>query len=333
MGYRVVRNELYHHGIKNQRWGERNGPPYPLDKETHSKIVRSKNDSKKKKSNNKEQIKSRGLNPEQAEKIGKALKYATIGVGLAGGTYLAYKYGAIDKIEKIPGLLTKRKSDIIPVAKRLMIEAKEETDLVLKSDTEIHRMASIANSKLKDASYVSYEKLDRIFYKYGLRDWSKTGKRYDVSIKLDRDIVGPNRKKAEEIFNNIWVNDETFRKDIENTLIRQLKQAGYSEEKAIQKASIMMYEDYFRSSMRTLVIQDSPSTKKMIDEYIKRGYDYIEDYVDKGHISNNPIVLLKPERFSKIVKQTQVNTSNKSNRKLAKRLLVDGNHPGAYGWS
>lgn len=24
-------NELYHHGILNQKWGEQNGPPYPLD--------------------------------------------------------------------------------------------------------------------------------------------------------------------------------------------------------------------------------------------------------------------------------------------------------------
>lgn len=26
-----MRNDLYHHGIKGQKWGVRNGPPYPLD--------------------------------------------------------------------------------------------------------------------------------------------------------------------------------------------------------------------------------------------------------------------------------------------------------------
>lgn len=31
------RNELYHHGIKNQRWGVRNGPPYPLTPEARRK--------------------------------------------------------------------------------------------------------------------------------------------------------------------------------------------------------------------------------------------------------------------------------------------------------
>ena len=25
-------DELYHHGIKGQKWGVQNGPPYPLDK-------------------------------------------------------------------------------------------------------------------------------------------------------------------------------------------------------------------------------------------------------------------------------------------------------------
>jgi hypothetical protein len=34
--YIYYRNELYHHGIKGQKWGQRNGPPYPLDIEDHS---------------------------------------------------------------------------------------------------------------------------------------------------------------------------------------------------------------------------------------------------------------------------------------------------------
>ena len=31
---------LAHHGIDGQKWGVRNGPPYPLDRETHTKVIR-----------------------------------------------------------------------------------------------------------------------------------------------------------------------------------------------------------------------------------------------------------------------------------------------------
>lgn len=34
--------ELFHHGIPNMKWGEKNGPPYPLSKAKHNKVVLSK---------------------------------------------------------------------------------------------------------------------------------------------------------------------------------------------------------------------------------------------------------------------------------------------------
>lgn len=34
---------LYHHGIQGQKWGRRNGPPYPLDREDYSAVEKRKN--------------------------------------------------------------------------------------------------------------------------------------------------------------------------------------------------------------------------------------------------------------------------------------------------
>lgn len=41
--------ELKHHGIKGQKWGERNGPPYPLDSNKSGKTSGSKNSEAKQK--------------------------------------------------------------------------------------------------------------------------------------------------------------------------------------------------------------------------------------------------------------------------------------------
>lgn len=53
------RNELYHHGIRGQKWGKRNGPPYPLTK--HSAAERKAGlDKTKKKGYNKGKTIERG---------------------------------------------------------------------------------------------------------------------------------------------------------------------------------------------------------------------------------------------------------------------------------
>lgn len=40
----IYPNELFHHGIKNQHWGVRNGPPYPLNRKTSARIKRGYNE-------------------------------------------------------------------------------------------------------------------------------------------------------------------------------------------------------------------------------------------------------------------------------------------------
>lgn len=99
---------LVHHGIKGQSWGERNGPPYPLDYKSHSTKEKARNP--KSKIDGKEETKERkGLTDKQK-------KYIAIGTtAVAGGLLLygGYKLGAFNGI----GAATKSKTVANELAK------------------------------------------------------------------------------------------------------------------------------------------------------------------------------------------------------------------------
>lgn len=75
-------NYLIHYGIPGQRWGERNGPPYPLDSS-------AKSNSEKKNQNRS------GFHLTDTQK--KALIVGGIAVGAALAAYGAYKFEALKR--------------------------------------------------------------------------------------------------------------------------------------------------------------------------------------------------------------------------------------------
>lgn len=84
-------DELYHHGIKGQRWGRRNGPPYPLSAQTHAAVVRSAGRG----SSNKRGRVGGYDDEDKAARRRKIVRNIAIGAGaaaaLGGAGYLAYK--------------------------------------------------------------------------------------------------------------------------------------------------------------------------------------------------------------------------------------------------
>lgn len=101
--YIITRNEngevLKHHGIDGQKWGQRNGPPYPLDYDDHS--------AKEKKSNPKSLIdgdsktgKKSGKIKEFAKKHKKGIVIGTVVTGAAVGAGIALGARYIDKKKK-----------------------------------------------------------------------------------------------------------------------------------------------------------------------------------------------------------------------------------------
>ena len=78
------------------------------------------------------------------------------------------------------------------------------------------------------------------------------------------------------------------------------------------------------------VAEKSNSSQKFIDQYMSKGYNFIEDYTDKGSMANNPIILLNAKNDMIEEGKTFVNNSNINNIKLAESILAKNNHPGQY---
>lgn len=91
-------DELYHHGIKGQRWGRRNGPPYPLSPQTHASVVRSAGRggyAGSKSTKRRGRIGGMTAEEEKAARRKRILRNVAIGAGaaaaLGGAGYLAYR--------------------------------------------------------------------------------------------------------------------------------------------------------------------------------------------------------------------------------------------------
>lgn len=83
---------LVHHGIKGQKWGKQNGPPYPLDYNDHSKA--------EKKLNPKVNIDGDASTKRKqlAKKIGKTVLISAGVMAVGALTYSAIKSGKLDSV-------------------------------------------------------------------------------------------------------------------------------------------------------------------------------------------------------------------------------------------
>ncbi len=334
--FRVIQSDtIQHHGIQGQKWGVKNGPPYPLDEKDHSA-------AEKKAENDKFHL------TDNQKKMLKILVATAAVTGLSIAAYQVFKHTSITEIAKeVP-----KAKDMLSLerkAKVIMNDVVHDTDIILSKGTEIHRVVGNENydiSKVNDPIYASYTKLDQITYRYGLFDWSKTGKRFEVSLESTNDLRGPSEETARKIFEKLYNNNDEYRiglaDAVANRYVRAWRRHGsfsmVNDEQLYEKAYRKALEDIerhpFESGMSNLVTKThkSVTTDMLINEFIKRGYDFVEDYMDKGKLATNPIILLNNKDIvQKGIKA--VNFKSIGNRQAAKNILLKAKHPGAYGWS
>lgn len=211
-------NELYHHGIKGQKWGVRrfqkkDGSLTPAGRKRYDDDGPSQKKQKEyKMPKNKslhrlkieEKYKAQGMSEKEAEQAAaKRIRAEQYVAGAAAVTvaaavaYSKYKNYNVDK--------------------------------VLSSNTEFHRILSTDNPDApvrKGPRYVAYNKNDRMKYRgiYGrelkLKEMGNFDPNapkknvYDMTIKSKDKIRVASEKRARETFENLYKNDPEFRKNI-----------------------------------------------------------------------------------------------------------------------
>ena len=323
---------LAHHGILGMKWGHKNGPPYPLD-------YKSKSISEKKNAN------KLHLTDDQ-KKILKTIAITAGVIGIGAATYYCLRGRSAAAISKLIPRMGSSSPQIKEEANKIIKRELKDTDIVLSKGTELYKAQVDKNfdlSKETGVIYSSYDKLDRIAYRYGLRNWRGNKDRYEATFKSADDLIGPSKDEAKKIFDDLFNSNAEYRDELKNSVAKQLVRA-YKEngldkvlneeqiwDKAFRYAEESIAKNPFEAGMNNMV-SNTNTSKKLVDAFIKEGYDFVEDYMDKNRFTRNPIVLLS----NKKVTQQGVewyNYYNKANRQLAKSILIKRGHGGAYGWS
>ena len=389
-------SELYHHGILGMKWGDRNGPPYPLGSSAHSarekkhgtkgwteeakaeakkKSYKKKDAVSKKKTRKsaedivreaktKTEVSSKDINkyrsemiekyaksdPEKAKKyknaskkdlaeeyqrrrdLTKTIAIVAGSVGVAGAIWLAYRSGIVKNIAKA-GILQADNASKSAV-KDAIRSSFDDVDYVISKGTIMHRMVGFKDFDLQKTKgqllYTATNEKDRLAYMAFLKDFNKTGKRYDVSLEAVKDIVAPSDKKALAIFNELMASDPGYKKEIEDTLTEMIAKAAGAKkgdlmwDAAEWNAKRMVEADPFQAAIAGIANQNS-ATKKLIDAYKKHGFNGIVDYHDKGTVSELPMILF--DAASDVVKRGETAVTDSMRANAIKLLSKMTGHP------
>lgn len=320
-------SDLMHYGIKGMKWGVRHdyvpvgrnrigGYPTQIPQRRsrifggHSNNRSTPMERKEKgiKAVEKLQKRSSGNSNsnDQSRKLSKKQKQILIAgaavIGVSAAAYLAYKYGAVNKIKTL--IDSKRYTP--EQLESMMIEELKNTSLTLPKGTEIHRSVNDLSSKsLSGSQYATYLKDDYVTYRSLFGHNVKNN--YDVVFKATEEIKAPSFNEANNIFNKFIAENPSYKNELRESLIKTrmnyfLDPVSY--EKAAMEIDSEMNDSLFKSAVHGLVNRDSKTTKQLINLYQQKGYNAIEDYVDKGVRTQSPLYIFDMDKSTTQVGKT-----------------------------
>lgn len=315
MGVLVIRTtngELYHHGIKGQKWGVRRFQNTDGSLKEAGKKRYSREEKK------------------QAHHDKIVNKYIKEGLSKKDAEVAALKREKVEKILKVAGAIT-----LTAAAAYVAYNHYDKvTDRILDTSTELHNISVNSNKGVEDAFYASYQKTDRMKYR-GMYGKSKSPNDvYDMSIKINDKIKIASEKSGLDALkkavkkNDISIEDiKKQTNDIATSVIANpiystnVKAQALLAMQSVKKGNIN--DSVYRMINMGLVGEDDQS-KRIKDNLYKAlkssGYNGIVDINDKklsGYNTKNPVIIFNGKNNLSIADRRKLLSSevNKDNAK------------------
>ena len=329
-----MKNQLTHHGIKGQKWGVRNGPPYPITLEDHSKTEKkarwqyslnknSSNESwlkkisdysteagkftfkRKKRNGNANKASSKTTNPLQ-ERILSPLKKT--GLMVSNGIY----------------------SKDIKAHKLLTLRPMDDEGIRIKKGAIVQHVMSTPTKDLtnRDYLFVAATEADKKNYGGFFAALTKYRNNVDQMYKMEMtaltDIVSPSKKERVDTFLEIYREDPAH-------VARQLAEFNKRNYAGQYKESVdELIEKYSNMPMRELKNMgyytyanswfdpEAGTLKDMRSKLEKKGYNAIIDDNDKRSFvqSQAPLIV-----FNIMENLGDIKVSNLTNGEIRRNMI------------
>lgn len=297
-------SELYHWGIKGQKWGVRrfqkkDGTLTPAGKKRYDDSGQPK--KSKHRTKLEEAYRKRGLSQEEAEaaaskrirteKILGAAAVLTVG---ACATYVAVK----SRKNRIDGV----------------IKAGETMQRIEMRDTD---------GKLHDVFYASKGKHDnkRYYNMLGATRQRQTGQAFLMNLESSEDIKVASRRNAEKVFKDLYNSDQEFRLRVSQSANKHFSGRNKVDPDKLLRGNnseIRKLYENFNSNLINIRESGSGADTKFYNALKSKGYGAIQDVNDmkfSGYNAKNPLIVFDNSKKNIMVKSVS---------EIQKNLAADG---------